>query len=233
MEKEILSLDRGIKGGARPCVFVLGGAKVDDSLKVAENVLTSGGADKVLFTGVVANIMLAASGIDIGKTNMDFIESQGYTEQIEKARNVLEKFSGKVSLPVDVALSDNGKRVEVQVEELPNGNLPIYDIGLETIVAFSKELKNAKTVVLNGPAGLSEMADFSLGTHEIIKAAINSEYSIAGGGHISAEIRNLGFEDNFSHLSTGGGACIDYLAGDMLPGVVALKEAAIKRKLTK
>ncbi|WP_367343608.1 phosphoglycerate kinase [Methanomethylovorans sp.] len=233
MEKEILSLDRGIKGGARPCIFVLGGAKVDDSLKVAENVLSNGGADKVLVTGVVANVMLAASGVDIGKTNMDFIESQGYTEQLEKSREVLEKFNGKVSLPIDVALSDNGKRIEVKVEELPNDNLPIYDIGLETIVAFSNEIKNAKTVVLNGPAGLSEMADFSLGTHEIIKAAIHSEYSIAGGGHISVEIRNLGFEDQFSHLSTGGGACIDYLAGEKLPGVVALKEAATKRKINK
>ncbi|HML25516.1 MAG TPA: phosphoglycerate kinase, partial [Methanomethylovorans sp.] len=155
MEKEVLSLDRGIKGGSRPCIFVLGGAKVDDSLKVAENVLTNGGADKVLVTGVVANVMLAASGVDIGKANMDFIESQGYAEQIGKARKVLEKFNGKVSLPVDVALSENGKRVEVQVEELPNGNLPIYDLGLETIVAFSNEIKNAKTVVLNGPAGLS------------------------------------------------------------------------------
>ncbi|HML25515.1 MAG TPA: phosphoglycerate kinase, partial [Methanomethylovorans sp.] len=78
-----------------------------------------------------------------------------------------------------------------------------------------------------------EMAEFALGTHEIIKAAVHSEYSIAGGGHISAEIRNLGFEDQFSHLSTGGGACIDYLAGEKLPGVVALKETAITRKLHK
>jgi len=233
MEKEVISLDRGIKGGARPCIFVLGGAKVDDSLKVAENVLINGGADRVLVTGVVANVMLAASGVDIGKVNMDFIESQGYTDQIEKARKVLKEFNGKVGLPIDVALNENGKRLEVQVEELPNGNMPIYDIGLETIVAFSNELKNARTVVLNGPAGLSEMAEFALGTHEIIRAASHSEYSIAGGGHISAEIRHIGYEDKFSHLSTGGGACIDYLAGEKLPGVVALKEAAAKRKLQK
>ncbi|MBC7086783.1 MAG: phosphoglycerate kinase [Methanomethylovorans sp.] len=233
MEKEIFSLDRGIKGGVRPCIFVLGGAKVDDSLKVAENVLTNGGADKVLVTGVVANVMLAASGVDIGRVNLDFIESQGYTDQIEKSRKVLEKFNGKISLPIDVALSENGKRVEVQVKELPADNLPIYDIGIETIVAYSNEIKNAKTVVLNGPAGLSEMAEFALGTHEIIKAAVHSEYSIAGGGHISAEIRNLGYEDKFSHLSTGGGACIDYLAGEKLPGVEALKEAAITNKTRK
>ncbi|MDG6244845.1 MAG: phosphoglycerate kinase [Methanolobus sp.] len=233
MEKEISSLDRGIKGGERPCIFVLGGAKVDDSLKVAENVLINGGADRVLVTGVVANVMLAASGVDIGQTNMDFIESQGYMEQIERAKQVLDKFNGKIGIPQDVALNDEGERLEVQVSELPDGNLPINDIGLETIVAFSEEIKNAKTVILNGPAGLSEVKPFALGTHEIIQAAINSEYSIAGGGHISAEVRNLGFEDQFSHLSTGGGACIDYLAGEALPGIESLKAAASRYRFNR
>ncbi|WYM87083.1 phosphoglycerate kinase [Methanolobus sp. WCC5] len=233
MEKEISSLDRGIKGGERPCIFVLGGAKVDDSLKVAENVLVNGGADRVLVTGVVANVMLAAAGVDIGPVNLDFIESQGYKEQITRAKQVLDRFNGKIGIPQDVAFNDGGERVEVQVSELPDGNLPINDIGLETIVAFCEEIKNAKTVVLNGPAGLSEVEPFALGTHEIIRAAINSEYSIAGGGHISAEIRNLGFEDKFSHLSTGGGACIDYLAGEDLPGIEALKAAASRYRLNR
>jgi len=228
MEKEISSLDRGIKGGECPCIFVLGGAKVDDSLNVTENVLSNGSVDRVLLTGVVANVMLAASGVNIGKVNMDFIESQGYLEQIERGRKLLEKFDGKIGLPIDVALNDNGKRIEVQVDELPSDNFPINDIGLETIVSYSKEIRNAKTVVLNGPAGLSEVDPFALGTHEIIKAAVHSEYSIAGGGHISAEIRNLGYEDRFSHLSTGGGACIDYLAGMVLPGIEALKKAATR-----
>jgi phosphoglycerate kinase len=228
MEKEISSLDRGIKGGECPCIFVLGGAKVDDSLNVTENVLSNGSVDRVLLTGVVANVMLAASGVSIGKVNMDFIESQGYLEQIERGRNLLEKFDGKIGLPIDVALNDNGKRIEVQVDELPSDNFPINDIGLETIVSYSKEIRNAKTVVLNGPAGLSEVDPFALGTHEIIKAAVHSEYSIAGGGHISAEIRNMGYEDRFSHLSTGGGACIDYLAGMVLPGIEALKKAATR-----
>lgn len=228
MEKEISSLDRGIKGGECPCVFVLGGAKVDDSLNVTDNVLSNGSVDRVLLTGVVANVMLAASGVNIGKANMDFIESQGYLDQIERGRKLLDKFDGKIGLPIDVALNDDGKRIEVQVEELPSDQLPINDIGLETIVAYSKEIRNAKTVVLNGPAGLSELDPFALGTHEIIKAAVHSEYSIAGGGHISAEIRNLGYEDRFSHLSTGGGACIDYLAGMVLPGIEALRTAAAR-----
>jgi len=226
MEKELISLERGIKGGERPSIFVLGGAKVDDSLRVAENVLTNEGADRVLLTGVVANAALAASGVNIGKVNLEFIKSQGYESQIEKAKGLLSKFRDKVGLPKDVALNENKKRVEVSVLELNSDSLPINDIGLETIVDFTKEIENAKTVVLNGPAGVSEIADFALGTHEIIKAATKSEFSIIGGGHITAEVAHLGLEHRFSHISTGGGACIDYLAGVKLPGVEALKSAA-------
>lgn len=226
MEKELTSLDRGMKGAARPCIFVLGGAKVDDSLRVAENVLKNGGADRVLFTGVVANVALAASGINIGKVNLDFIKSQGYEDQIEKAREMLAKFENNIGLPRDVALNDNKKRVEMHVSELNSDSLPINDIGLETIVDYSKEIENAKTVILNGPAGVFEIAEFALGTTEIIKAATKSEFSIAGGGHITAEVERLGLSHRFSHVSTGGGAMIDYLSGMKLPGVEALKSAA-------
>jgi phosphoglycerate kinase len=226
MEKELLSLDRGMKGAARPCIFVLGGAKVDDSLRVAENVLKSGAADRVLLTGVVANAALAASGANIGKVNLDFIKSQGYEDQIDKARELLAKFEDKVGLPIDVALNDNKKRVEVRVSDLNSESLPINDIGIETIVDYSKEIENAKTVVLNGPAGVFEIAEFALGTTEIIKAATKSEFSIAGGGHITAEVERLGLPHRFSHISTGGGAMIDYLSGMKLPGVEALKSSA-------
>ncbi len=230
MEKEIISLDRGVKEGGSPCIFVLGGAKVDDSLKVAENVLSNSNADRVLLTGIVGNVMLAASGVDIGKINMDFIESQGYLDLIEQGKGLIEKYDGKIGLPVDVALNDNGTRIEVPVNELSKNDLPVNDIGLETIVAFAKEIKNAKTVVLNGPAGVSEIDEFALGTHEIIRSAAKSEFSIIGGGHISAEVINMGLENQFSHLSTGGGACIDYLAGEKLPGIEALKYVAARHE---
>ena len=230
MEKEIISLDRGVKEGGSPCIFVLGGAKVDDSLKVAENVLSNGNADRVLLTGIVGNVMLAASDVDIGKINMDFIESQGYLDLIEQGKGLIEKYDGKIGLPVDVALNDNGTRIEVPVNELSKNDLPVNDIGLETIVAFTKEIENAKTVVLNGPAGVSEIDEFALGTHEIIRSAAKSEFSIIGGGHISAEVINMGLENQFSHLSTGGGACIDYLAGEKLPGIEALKYVAARHE---
>lgn len=230
MEKEIISLDKGVKEGGSPCIFVLGGAKVDDSLKVAENVLSNRNADRVLLTGIVGNVMLAASDVDIGKINMDFIESQGYLDLIEQGKGLIEKYDGKIGLPVDVALNDNGTRIEVPVNELSKNDLPVNDIGLETIVAFTKEIENAKTVVLNGPAGVSEIDEFALGTHEIIRSAAKSEFSIIGGGHISAEVINMGLENQFSHLSTGGGACIDYLAGEKLPGIEALKYVAARHE---
>ncbi|MDK2893146.1 MAG: phosphoglycerate kinase [Methanohalophilus sp.] len=233
VEKEIEALDRGIKRGGNPCIFVLGGAKVDDSMKVAENVLSNGGADRVLVTGVVANVMLAASGVDIGKRNMDFIRSQGHADQIEVAKGLLDRFNGKIGMPMDVALNDGGKRVEVRVEDVADFDLPINDIGLETIVAYSSEISSAKTVVLNGPAGVSELQGFELGTYEIIKAATKADYSVAGGGHISAEVREMGFENSFSHISTGGGSCISYLAGDKLPAIEALYTAAQSYRKTK
>ncbi|WP_048815640.1 phosphoglycerate kinase [Methanosalsum zhilinae] len=226
MEKEILALDKGIKGSGHPNIFVLGGAKVDDSLKVAESVLKAGNVDRVLLTGIVGMVMLAADDVDIGKVNMEFIETQGYIDQIEKAKELLKNFNGQIAYPTDVALNDNEKRIEVDVDELKEQNLPIHDIGLETIVSFSREIEKANTVVLNGPAGVSEVEEFALGTQEIIKAATKAKYSIAGGGHIAAEVRNYGYQDLFSHLSTGGGACIDYLAGEKLPGIEAIKKSA-------
>jgi phosphoglycerate kinase len=113
------------------------------------------------------------------------------------------------------------------MEKIPS-DLQIADIGLETIVDFSKKIKEAKIVVLNGTAGIFENEKFALGTTEILKAATESGFSIAGGGHTSAAIEELGLESKFSHVSTGGGASISYLSGDLLPGIEALKKAATR-----
>jgi len=112
-----------------------------------------------------------------------------------------------------VALNKNGERVDVVTDKLPT-DLPIADIGLETIVRYSKELKEAKVTVLNGPSGIFEQEKFRLGTAELLKAATESGYSIAGGGHSIAAIDQLGLESKFSHVSMGGGACITYLSGE-------------------
>lgn len=227
MEKEIDSLSRGLSCGERPCIYVLGGAKVDDSIKVTKNVLERGCADKVLVTGVVANVFLAASGVKIGNANLNFIEKQGYLPQVEIARELLLRFRKNIGLPVDVALNKNDERIEEKVLKL-NTELPIHDIGIETMVNFSKEITKAKTVVMNGPAGVFENETFALGTYELIKAGTKSGFSVIGGGHIAAAAEQLGMSGRFSHVSTGGGACIDFLAGEKLPGIEALKDAAKK-----
>ncbi len=230
MEKEIDSLNRGLSCGERPCIYVLGGTKVDDSIKVTKNVLERGCADRVLVTGVVANIFLAANDVSIGNTNLSFIEKQGYLDQIDAARDLLRHFDDKIGLPVDVALNKNDQRIEEKVSNLNalNNDLPIHDIGLETMINFSKEIASSKTVVMNGPAGVFEKEAFALGTYEIIKAGPKSGFSVIGGGHIAAAAEQLGISNKFSHVSTGGGACIDFLAGEKLPGIEALKDAAKK-----
>ncbi len=227
MEKEIDSLSRGLSCAEHPCVYVLGGAKVDDSIKVTKNVLERGCADRVLVTGVVANVFLAASGANIGNANLNFIEKQGYLEQIDIARELLGRLGESIGLPVDVALNKNDERVEEKVSSLRT-DLPIHDIGIETMVNFSREITSAKTVVMNGPAGVFENEAFALGTNELIKAGTRSGFSVVGGGHIAAAAEQLGVSNKFSHVSTGGGACIDFLAGEKLPGIEALKSAAVK-----
>ena len=229
MDREITALDRGLRGNEHPTVFSLGGTKADDSIKVVRNVLSRGGADKILTSGVVATVFMMAKGIDVGEANRKFVEDQEYLEQIPIAAKLLQKYPDKIVLPSDVALNQNGERVEVSVDKLP-APLPIADIGLETIVSYSKFLKEAKVTVLNGPTGIFEQEKFKLGTSELLKAATLSSYSIAGGGHSVAAIEQLDLESKFSHVSMGGGASITYLSGESLPGIEALKKAAARSR---
>lgn len=229
MDREITALDRGLKGHEHPTVFALGGTKADDSIKVTKNVLSRGGADEVLVSGVVATVFLMAAGADVGEVNAKFVEDQEYLDQIPVAAQLLKEYPGKIRLPVDLALNKEGERMEIAVDKMPV-DLPISDIGLETIVQFSKELRDAKVTVLNGSAGIFEQEKFKLGTAEILKAATESGYSIAGGGHTVAAIEQLDLEPRFSHVSIGGGASITYLSGDPLPGIEALKKAAARTR---
>lgn len=229
MDKEITALDKGLKGDEHPTIYSLGGTKADDSIKVIENVLRRGGADKILTSGVVATVFLMAAGINIGEANRKFVEDQEYLEQIPIAAKLLVEYPDKIAMPVDVALNKNGERIDVAVSALST-DLPIADIGLETIVDYSKELKDARVTVMNGPAGIFEQEKFKLGTSELLKAASESDYSIAGGGHSVAAIEQLGLEPKFSHVSMGGGASITYLSGEPLPGIEALKKSALKAR---
>ena len=225
MEKEIEALDMGVRGNDHPSIFVLGGTKADDSIKVIANVFNRGGVDQVLVTGVVATVFQMASGIDVGERNREFVAGLDYSDLVDVARDLLDKNPGKIVVPGDVALDQDGERLDVSMGKIPP-DLQIADIGLETIVEFSKKIREAKIVVLNGTAGIFEKEKFALGTSEILKASTEAGFSIARGGHTTAAIEQLGLEPKFSHVSTGGGASISYLSGDLLPGIEALKKAA-------
>jgi phosphoglycerate kinase len=228
MQKEIDSLTEALRGGGE-VIYVLGGAKVDDSISVTKNVLEKNIASRVLVTGVVANVFLAASGLNIGKPNYDFLEKNELMGEIPNAKEVLQKFDGKILMPSDVAINKDGKRVEINVRQLPT-DFPIMDIGHETIANFSDIIRHSEKVILNGPAGVFENPEFGTGTRDILMAAAKSKFSVVGGGHSSAAVEEMGIEDKITHVSTGGGAAIDFLSGKPMPAIDALK-AAKKRMM--
>ncbi|MDD4299903.1 MAG: phosphoglycerate kinase [Methanomicrobium sp.] len=223
MEKEVSCLSKVFSDSPKPVTFVLGGTKVDDSISVAKNVLECRIADRILIVGVVANVFLLAKGINIGSPSHDLIKKLGYESEVLKAAEILKNYSDKVCLPDFVAVRcDDGTRGEVSVDKIPKNN-PVLDLGLDSLVPFTEILRNSGTVVFNGPAGLFEEDIFSTGTFELLKAAAESEFSVVGGGHTAVVVESLGINEKFSHISTGGGACIEFLTGKKLPAISALE----------
>ena len=221
MERELKILYSALENVKRPCIYVLGGVKVDDSIKVMENVLGKGSADYILTTGLVANVFLKAAKIDIGKCNEKLIKKRGYSNLIKVARKLMKKFKDKILIPVDVAVCKDDKRLDVPIKDIPD--LPIYDIGLETIKVYAEKIRNAKMIVANGPAGVFENPEFSIGTEDLLNAISSSSgFSIIGGGHLAAAVVQMGFQDGIDHISSGGGAAISLLAGEELPAVKVL-----------
>lgn len=224
MEKELTVIQNALDNVEHPCVFLLGGMKPEDSIDVMENVLSNGTADSVLTTGIVGNIVLWASGADIGEVNKQFIISKGYEDMVSRSKELIERFGDKVKYPIDVACQIDGNRVDIDSSEIPNES--IFDIGEKTIAFYAKEIRNAKYIFANGPAGVFEDPQFAMGTEDLINAMANSEgFTLIGGGHIAAATAGLGLEEYMSHLSSGGGACISMLAGKKLAAVEALKNS--------
>jgi len=224
MEKEVTTLSRVFDDAPGPVFMVLGGTKVDDSMDVAEHMLSQKIADRVLVTGVVANVFLMAMERDIGRPSSQLLAQLGYDGEIEHARTLLATYPEKIMVPEWVAVKEGGKRAEYAVDAIP-GDCPVLDLGMDSIVSFSNEIKNAGTVVFNGPAGLFEEKDFATGTYELLRAASAVEFSVIGGGHTAAVAEKIGLEKNFTHISTGGGACIEFLTGKKLPAVDALERS--------
>jgi phosphoglycerate kinase len=220
MMKEVESLQRALVNAQKPYVAILGGAKVSDKIGVIENLL-----DKVttlLVGGGMAYTFLRAEGIGVGKSLVE-------ENQIGFSSALLKKAKGKVNLllPQDHIAAE---RMDLQAKRqiVKNGMIPsdwlCLDIGPETVKAFSEEIRSAKTIVWNGPMGVFEMEPFSQGTFAIAKAIANSSaFSIVGGGDSVAAINQSGMAENISHISTGGGASLEYLEGKKLPGIEALR----------
>ena len=224
MERELRGLSKALSP-ERPCIYVLGGMKVDDSLIITENVLGKNIADLVLTGGLVGQTFIAAAGHDIGKSNMRFLIDKGYEKQIDKARELLSKHGEKIKMPFDVVVDDKGQAKELSLDQLPT-ELPMCDIGSRTVAEYSLTIGGAKTIVANGPLGKFENTAFAKGTFEVLKAMARSQaFTIMGGGHIVAAANSAGVTPQIKHISTGGGACISFLAGEKLPVVEMLTHA--------
>ncbi|KXA95721.1 phosphoglycerate kinase, partial [candidate division MSBL1 archaeon SCGC-AAA259E19] len=214
MEKEVEGLGKA-RNPKHPCVYVLGGAKVEDSLSLIDHVLGKEIADQVLAGGLVGQVLLAAKGLDLGKTNMKIISEKGYEEELENAEKLLSTYEEKIALPEDLRVEESeGKAAVVSTGELPTEN-PVYDIGDETVDEYQKVIEDAKTVVANGPVGVFEKPAFAKGTNGILKALSETgAFTVIGGGHMVASARELDIVESIDHVSTGGGSCLNFLSGE-------------------
>lgn len=220
MEKEIKFIGGVVDNPARPLVAILGGAKVSDKIDVIENLLTK--ADKVLVGGGMTFTFMAAQGQEIGKSLLE-------ADKVELAKGLLEKAGDKLVLPVDAVVSkefsNDAPFHTVSADSIPADEMGL-DIGQATIDLFTKELQGAKTVVWNGPMGVFELSNFAKGTIGVCEAIANltDATTIIGGGDSAAAAMDLGFADKFTHISTGGGASLEYLEGKELPGVASISD---------
>ncbi len=231
MERELKSLSKALEKPEKPSVYVMGGAKADDSLEISKYVLGKGIADYVLTGGVTGQLFLAAKGVDLGKGNMGYLAKKELTGLIPGIKALEEQFGDKVMVPVDVALDVSGKRKEILVSKLPTEN-SVMDIGAKTVEAYSKIIVNAKSIVVSGPMGVYENKEFNYGTKKVFEAIANSKaFSLAGGGNTIAAINEYGLSKKIGYISTAGGALIEFLMGKKLPGVVALENAVQTKKI--
>lgn len=233
MQRELTSLSRAQEKPEHPCVYIMGGAKADDSLEISKYVLGKGVADYVLVGGVTGNLFLASKGVDIGKNNMDYLAKKELTSLIPGIKALMDQFGEKVVVPVDVAVEVDGKRVEISVSKLPTEQW-IYDLGAKTVDKYSRIIATAKAIVLSGPMGVYENPQFDYGTKKVFEAIANSKaFSLAGGGNTIAAIGEYGLTKKFGYISTAGGALIEFLMGKKLPGVVALETATATKQQSK
>jgi len=225
IEKELKYLGQAIENPTRPFVAVLGGAKISGKIDVIKNLFTK--VDALIIGGGMAYTFFKAQGYEIGQSLLE-------EDRIEMAKEILQEAKEKnidFLLPVDVVAADkfdnDAQRKVVKVTEIPSDYMGV-DIGPETIKLFSEKILTAKTIVWNGPVGVFEMSNFENGTRKIAEAIAeatkNGAISVVGGGDSAAAVAKFGMEEQFTHISTGGGASLEFLEGKELPGIAALTE---------
>ena len=218
MEKEIKFIGGVVNDPQKPVVAILGGAKVSDKINVIKNLVNI--ADKILIGGGMAYTFIKAQGKEIGLSLLE-------EDKIDFAKDLLENNGDQIVLPVDCKIakefSNDAKITEVSINEIPSDQ-EAMDIGPKTVELFNKELQGAHTVVWNGPMGVFEFSNFAKGTIGVCESIAKLEDATTIIGDSAAAAISLGFEDDFTHISTGGGASLEYLEGKELPGIKAIND---------
>ncbi len=221
LSAELEAVDKVRHG--KDVTFIFGGSKVEDSFAVMKKWLSEGRAKEVLVCGALSVLFLRAAGHSVGDS-LDYLRNSGLEDKVPEAKELLERFDGKIVLPVDVGLSVSMKRSEADVGHITGGQ--IWDIGAKTVERYKEVIDNSHYIVMNGPAGVYELDDFALGTRAILQSIANSDsFSLLGGGHTLSAIERFGIDKrDFSYVSLSGKALIEYLCGAQLPGLLALEE---------
>ncbi len=220
VQKEVEMLEKAVDTPERPFIAIIGGAKVSDKIAVIDNLLKK--ADKVIVGGGMAYTFMVAQGHGVGTSLLE-------EDRVGMAKEYLDKAKDQIILPIDNVCADefspDANTQVCKVGSIPDGWMGL-DIGPETIQLFTDTLQGAKTVVWNGPMGVFEMEKFATGTKEICKAISDLEgaTTVIGGGDSAAAAIQMGFKEKFSHISTGGGASLEYMEGKELPGIAVIQD---------
>lgn len=229
LQKEVDFLSCVFSESSKPCIFILGGSKVQDSVQLMETLLPKGIADKVLLTGLVSHLFLIASGKHLGRSAVKVLEGKGLNSMLPRAESLLKKYGDKIMMPVDVAVLRSNSRCETDLDNIKD--CPIYDIGPETSKLYKDVISHSKTIIMRCPAGYIEDQRFTKGSEELLLSLVQSRAkTLLGGGHLRAISERLGIANTIGYFSTGGGAFITFLSGEKLPALEVLITSAQKFK---
>lgn len=214
---------------ARPCIYLLGGARASDAFGMIEKVLKDGSADKLLLSGLIGHIFIMADGIDIGQSSAAVIRDKGFERYLASAQDYLASYRSRIFYPQDVAVESEGQRLNVLLDGITD-EMEIGDIGDETIASYSAQINAANTLFVNGPVGIYERASFSKGTSVLWNAVADADgFSVVGGGDSVTSFTQFTDISKLDYVSTAGGALIRYLSGVELPLLEAMTKARMAR----